>query len=85
MRDLVVIFEASSPIRIQEIAGLLEEEGFDPVISGTNTNAVFGNALAQFNPTKVMVDSEDEAAARAVLEDYLEGTPVFPPGEVEEE
>ena len=69
----VEIEKIYDPVQAELLRGLLEAQGFDVLLSQEGAAKALGINVGAMGDTQLLVRSEDEAAARKVLNEYVSG------------
>ena len=69
----VVVGEAAGRLEAEILRGMLESLGLQVRLSQESAAAAYGLALGPLGRVELLVPPEEEAAARAALDDYFAG------------
>ncbi len=69
----VEIKKIYDPVQAELLRGLLEAQGFDVLLSQEGAAKALGINVGAMGDTQLLVRSEDEEAARKLLQEYVSG------------
>ena len=69
----VEIKKIYDPVQAELLRGLLEAQGFDVLLSQEGAAKALGINVGAMGDTQLLVRSEDEEAARKLLQEYMSG------------
>ena len=68
--DLVEVDVVAGKLQAEIVRGLLESQGFHPLLSNEAAGEATGLVLGPMGEVQILVPSEEAESARQVIEDY---------------